>query len=322
MKLRAFVTLAAVGLVTAGFAVDTAAAAPHVVFAQQKAATEKPKAKPAKKDEAGPAGHITKKLRLAPKGLQFGMSNEAIAKLYDKVYDAEFLPLYKKVQPGVRMQALDAELADKKAALRRSRIDFGALPTGVDQSALKGEYSYGNRESMTRMTLRNGTVRSFFFFEDRLWKVYDEHKLREGGSLGATYEAAIQNLTKKFGAAPKAQAADPKKGRNFDEASWTDGETIVRAINREPILALVYVDKSIQDRLPTLRRNKIADAHAMDKDVASATKKEPTPEELKAKEAAEKEQGKGKKAKPKAKPKAAEAKPKPKPKPEDEGSVY
>ena len=155
MKLRALVSLAAVGLVTAGFAVETAAAAPYVVFAQQK---EKPKAKaadkkPADKDKAGAAGQITKKFRLAPKGLQFGMSNELIAKLYDKVYDAEFLPLYKKVQPGVRMQALDSELADKKGALRRSRVEFGSLPTGVDQSALKGEYSYGNRESMTRMTL-------------------------------------------------------------------------------------------------------------------------------------------------------------------------
>jgi len=318
MKLRALVSLAAVGLVTAGFAVETAAAAPHVVFAQQK---EKPKAKAAEKDKdkAGPAGQITKKFRLAPKGLQFGMSNEGIAKLYDRVYDAEFLPLYKKVQPGVRMQALDAELADKKGALRRSRVEFGSLPTGVDQSALKGEYSYGNRESMSRMTLRNGTVRSFFFFEDRLWKVYDEHKLREGGSLGASYEEAVKNLTKKLGSAPKTQAADFKKGRSFDEAMWSDGETIVRAVNREPVLGLVYVDKSVQDRLPQLRRNKIADPHVMDKDVASATRKEPTPEEIKAKEAKEKEEGKGKKAKPKAKAKPA---PKAKPKEEDEGSVY
>ena len=115
------------------------------------------------------------------------------------------------------------------------------------------------------------------------------------------------------------QTADFKKGRSFDEAMWSDGETIVRAVNREPVIGLVYVDKSIQDRLPQLRRNKMADPHVMDKDVASATKKEPTPEEIKAKEAKEKEEGKGKKAKPKAKAKPT---PKAKPKEEDEGSVY
>jgi hypothetical protein len=291
MKLRVLFTLTAVGLTTGALAASTAVAAPHVVFAQAKG-----KGKAAAKEKAAAAGVIKKKLRLAPKGLRWGMSNEAIAKLYDRVYDAEFLPLYKKVQPGVRMQALDAELADKKAALRRSRIDFGSLPTGVDQSALKGEYSYGNRESMTRMTLRSGTVRSFFFFQDKLWKVYDEHKLREGGSLGASFEEAVKILTKKLGAPGKLTEADFAKGRSFTEAQWTDGETVIRAVNREPVLGLVYVDKSIQDNLKRYRTNRPVDPHSMDKDVASATKKAAPPEEPKGK-------GKGKaKGKPKAKP--------------------
>ena len=92
------------------------------------------------------AGAVAKKIALAPEGLKFGMSLEAIAKLYDKTFDDEYLPLYKKAAPGPETEALDAEIKQKKAEVRRSKVDFGNTPTGVDQTPIKGEYSYANGE--------------------------------------------------------------------------------------------------------------------------------------------------------------------------------
>jgi hypothetical protein len=110
---------------------------------------------------AGGAGVIEKSMQISPKGLRWGLSLEAVSKLYDGVIEQEMLPLFRKAQPGLELDALNEEQKNRKGALRRSRIDFGATPTGVDQSALKGEYSYNNGESLAMVTLptrRSGRI--------------------------------------------------------------------------------------------------------------------------------------------------------------------
>jgi len=231
----------------------------------------------AAKGSGGP-GAVSKKIGLSPEGLKFGMSLEAIAKLYDKVLDDEYLPLYKKAAPGPETEALDAEIKQRKAEVRRSRVEFGQVPTGVDQTSLKGEYSYANGESMARLTLRSGTERYFFFFNDRLWKVYDEHKLKKGSPLGEDYASAIKVLTGKYGAAPKKVPANADKDQYFDESVWTTPDMVIRALNRDSTLAVVYAERDVQEDLPKRRRNHPKNENAMDPDVANALKKsEPPP---------------------------------------------
>lgn len=290
MKLRVFGMLATISAVAIGLSAAPAAAE----------GKGKPAAKEKKAEEPAPTGpaKMKGKLGLSPKGLGWNITLEALAKVYDKVFDDEFMPLYKKAQPGPAMDSLDAEVADKKQLVRRNKILFGDLPTGVDYSALKGEYSYGNKESMTKLTLRTGVTRNFFFFDDKLWKVYDEHKLRKGGPYGETWEEATELLTKKFGAKPYKLEPDFPKGRNFEELLWTDGTTVIRAINRSPIIGLVYQDAVIFANLAKHRPNKPKNPHALDKDVAAATAK-PPPEEKKPPE--DKNKGKKVENKPKGK---------------------
>ena len=234
--------------------------------------------KPSKGKPSGGPGSVSKKIGLAPAGLKFGMGVEGIARLYDKVLDDEYLPLYKKASPGVQTDALDAELKGRKREVRASKLDFGNTPTGVDQTSLKHEYSYANGESMARLTLRSGTERFMFFFGDKLWKVYDEHKLKKGTPMGESIESAIKALQGRFGVAPKKVPANPDKGQNFDEWHWTTPDMLIRALDRGNIVAVVYVDKEVQEDLPKLRRNKPKNETAMDPDVAAALKKnEPPP---------------------------------------------
>jgi hypothetical protein len=278
MKFKVFAALAALGL-----AASALVAGPDTALGKDE---------PKKEAKPGPAGTIAKSIGLAPRGMKFGLSNEQIAKLYDTVLDEEFLPLLKKTEPGLKMTALEEELKDKKGVLRRSRIEFGNTPTGVDQSALKGEYSYRNGESMSRITLRSGTVRHLFFFSDKLWKIYDEHKLAQGGTLGKDFQEAVKILGKRFGSPPKMVPADFSKGQSFDEAVWRDPDKVIRALDRGNILGMVYADKNIADNLAQYRKNKPVDEHAMDKDVAAVTSQPP---EDPSKQKAPKDDKKGKK---------------------------
>lgn len=273
-------------LLLAGASSTASAAGPDLAskagfFAAPKQAAAKPAAdgKDAKEKEAKPAapGEITKPIALSPKGFKFGLNNEQIAKLYDKVFEQEFVPLYRRVQPGPRMEALDAELAAKKGLIRRSVVKFGNSATGVDETPLRGEYTYRNDESMSRINLRNGTVRHFFFFGNRSWKIYDERPLRKGSMLGTSFETATAAIAKAMGAPPILLAADPEQGRSFDEAIWMNDDLLVRLVNREyqGKVGLVYVSKAVQQNITSYRKNKEEDPGKLSKDIERITSKEP-----------------------------------------------
>ena len=214
-------------------------------------------------------------------GLKFGMSLEQIAKLNDKELDTEYKKKFAAASPSASLQIED-ELRDKKAVFRRSRIEFLDTPTGIDQSALKGEYTYANKESMARMTARTKDdgkdvpARNFFFFNDKLWKIYEEYKLGPKSNLGADFNAAVAKLSKVFGGDPKKVPADFAKGQSFDEAQWVDGEKIIRAVDRGDTLGMVFVEKASQDNLAKLRTHQVVDQHELDKDVKAATANPPT----------------------------------------------
>lgn len=214
-------------------------------------------------------------------GLKFGMSLEQIAKLHDKDLDAEYKKRFLTASPTQTL-AVEDELRERKSVFRRSRIEFLDTPTGIDQSALKGEYSYGNKESLARLIARSRDdgkelpARNFFFFNDKLWKVYEEYKLGPKSNLGESFDAAVKKLAKIFGGEPQKVAADYEKGQNFNEAVWRDGEKIIRAVDRGDTLGVVFVDKSVQENLAKYRTRAIRDQHELDKEVKSATANPPS----------------------------------------------
>jgi hypothetical protein len=271
MKRKAWLATISASILT-GALVTTAVAAPPI---------------PTGATQAKEAASKSKKAGLpfpAPAGLKFGLSPSELSKFYSKVWDKRYLKLFKKADP-TQQQALEYELRDKKRLINRNVIAFGKLPTGIDQSPLKGEYSYLNGESMTRFTEKSGTRRNFFFFKSRgLWKVYDEYKLRAGGPLGTSFEEAVGVLAKKFDKKPKVLAADFEKGRAFETAEWSDSRIIIRAVNRDyqKVLGLVYVDKETEVDLDKLRTHKPA-AEGLSKEVKAATRKKKEDDKAKGK---------------------------------------
>lgn len=240
-------------------------------------------AKPADKKKAAAATLLKRDFVLAPQGLKWGISFALLGKVYDDAFDAEYVPIYKRTEPGQQMQLLDAELADKKGIIRRSKVEFGSSPTGVDSGPLAGEYAYNNSESMAKVQLNGGTQRYFFFHSDRLWKVYDEYKIGAGSKLGASWEDAIKTLTETFGGPPQMLEPDGAVGRNFQEALWLTPTMAIRAINRshQNVVAVAWTDKSMHEKFGTRKPNaKLPNPQAMDSSVRDVTAPDPNVQKL------------------------------------------
>jgi hypothetical protein len=212
-------------------------------------------------------------VHLSPEGVHFGMSSSELIDFYNRVLDQDFVPVYKATPVGPKMKEVDAALADQKSAFPRSEVVFGNLPTGIDNTPLKGEYNYKNDETMLSIT-RQGMTRYFFLQGKSLWKIYDAVPLKKDGELGATYQDAVAALTKRYGVAGRVLAEDAAHGRNATEVDWVDATTHVRAIDRtfENLVGLVFEDRSSAERIAAFKASQKSDEGQIDPTVAAVTR--------------------------------------------------
>lgn len=246
-------------LLTAGFSLAAVMPASDVLAQGRKKKEEAPLTEP-------PA--TKKAIALSLPGVSWGQSSKQLADLIDKILDDDYRPLYKDVQPGIKMRELDAQIAEDKAQFRRSRVDFGKLPTGIDASPLRGEYTYNNREFLMSFP-RKGELTYFFFIQDRLWKIIEERKLSETAPLGKTYPDAVVKISTTYGVA--GRVVPPDATHFAVEVDWKDATTHLRAIQRsDTALGLAFEENATVANLASLRPNKPADDNAIDPDVAAA----------------------------------------------------
>lgn len=212
-------------------------------------AKDKPAAAPAE------APNVAKPVAIQPKELAWGIDRKKLGEIYDKVIDEDYKPKYQKAQPGPQTDALDAEVAERKAEFRRSLTEFNDTKTGFDMTPLRGEYTYNNKEALMSFE-RGGRIRYFFFIQNKLWKIVDSYKLGEKSPYGATWETALGKLTKHFGEG-RNRDADADAGRPFQEVDWKDTNTQVRAVNwGNDEFAIAFQDSATVANLSNLRKNK------------------------------------------------------------------
>jgi hypothetical protein len=214
-------------------------------------------------------------------GFKWGVNHAEIVRIYNATdsgrFDQEYNALLTKMQPGVRMQALEADRENRKAAFAATFIEFKDTPTGYDATGLKGEYSYKNHESIMNVD-KDGKRRYFFFFGsppgERFWKFYDEIPLKDGGPLGKTYQEAVTKLNVALGVAGRVRAADPSQGIMYTTTDWQDSATHVRALDRsfEHIVGVAFEESQTYRSLSQLRANKEEDPLAMDPSIAAITR--------------------------------------------------
>jgi hypothetical protein len=219
---------------------------------------------------------------LAPilSGFKWGVTHLDVTKIYNAtggLFDVEYDPVLAKMQPGVRMQSLEADRENRKSAFASSFLEFKDTPTGYDVTGLKGEYTYRNHEEIMNVD-KDGKRRYFFFIGappgERLWKIYDEVPLNSSGSLGTTYQEAVTKLNTTLGVAGRIRAADPSQGMFATTADWQDTTSHLRAVDRssEKIVAVVLEDRQTLSALAGLRSVKADDPLAMDPSISAITK--------------------------------------------------
>jgi hypothetical protein len=227
-----------------------------------------------KKEAAAPAPAAdppdTKKPIVIPlKGIAWGLTPKQLSSAIDGVLDEAYKPLYTHVQPGVKMKALDAALAEDKDMFRRSRVDFGKIPVGTDATPLKGEYTYLNKECMYELT-REGATKHFFMIQEKLWKIVDDYKLGDASPLGKSFQEAVAKLAATYGVPGRVLPADYDKGRASTEVDWRDATTHLRAVQRgDAAMSLIFEDLATLAALPSLRTAKPVEDNGIDPSVAA-----------------------------------------------------
>ncbi len=280
-------TLRMIGFGTLALAALTLTGAPSALAGPDKAPPKSGKT-PDKTKPAAPteAPNVAKPVSIQPKELTWGIDRKKLGEIYDKVIDEDYKPKYQKAQPGPQTDALDAEVAERKAEFRRTLTEFGETKTGFDMTPLRPEYTYNNKEALMSIE-RGGRTRYFFFIQNKLWKIVDSFKLGEKSQWGATWEVALGKLTKHYGEG-RNRDADASAGRPFQEVDWKDTNTQVRAVNwGNDEFAIVFQDSATVAQLSTLRKNKDAvvgiGTDSKVKDVGRNKPEPPKPDEKKPK---------------------------------------
>ncbi|MBX3264131.1 MAG: hypothetical protein KIS78_15570 [Labilithrix sp.] len=209
-------------------------------------------------------------------GLKWGTSHAELTKQFTqtngviwKDYDEKLA----KARVGPEQTALEAEREQVKAAFARSYIEFKDTPTGYDTTGIRNEYTYKNKEALMWIE-RQGKKRYFFFINDRLWKIYDEVPLVEGGPMGKAYLDAVNKLNAQLNAQGRVQGADASKGIDATTVDWKDGTSHLRAVDRsnDHVVGIVVEDNGTLSNLAALRPNKPADPNEIDPSITAVTR--------------------------------------------------
>ncbi|CAN5505102.1 hypothetical protein BH09MYX1_BH09MYX1_46490 [soil metagenome] len=236
----------------------------------------KPPAAPAPPADAPAVANLTPMLEQ----FKWGMTHLEVGRVHNQtggIFDQDYNPQLARLQPGVQMQALEAEREQKKLAFTASYVEFRDTPTGFDNTGIKGEYTYRNKESV--MYVDRGNKRRYFFFigaapGDKLWKIYDEVKLADGQPYGKSYQEAVTKLNVTLNTPARIRAANAAQDLSFTTSDWQDATTHLRSLDRtrDGVVAIVLEDRATLGALPNLRTAKIDDPFAIDPTISAATR--------------------------------------------------
>jgi hypothetical protein len=270
-------------LSAAGVAETPKSTAPPSATSAPKNASATKATTPAKDASKKAAKPEPKPINVEPAGVEFGMTVEGLAKIYDRWWDEYYLPEYNKTNPGPKMKELDYQVEQRKALFRRVKA-FEGNSDSFDNSALKGEFARSNGEAMTWAKLpatpskgatpgKSAHLRRFFFYKGRMWKIYDEYTLEQSGQYGPDYDAVVKSVSSDLGR--KGRRLDPSEGTlTRDSVEFDDGKTLLRVVSLPGgKVAIVRSDKAMATEV-VKSREKIAvrDDGALDSEVQSVLK--------------------------------------------------
>jgi hypothetical protein len=217
-------------------------------------------------------------VELEADGVAFGMTSDQVARLYDRWWDRHFVAKYRKANPGPKTRELDYQLEEQKKVLRRV-AKFDGYTTTYDKADFREEFAHGNGETMSSTkVLRRGTgedgkavsyTRRFFYFQDKLWKVYDEYRLEAKGPLGVDFKEATDRVAASLGPTAKRTRGPSSQ---LESVVFEAGPVRVRLIKLgADRVALVRADTTLTKTVLDARvKNQPKPEQALDEDTRAA----------------------------------------------------
>jgi hypothetical protein len=238
MKRVQVFALVTISLVSASFALGTAAHAAPKKKAAPKAAQEPPQ-----------SAEINK----AMGDLKWGTTRDDVLARFTNEIKERYRPQIAKATGAIEEDKLRARMRDELSRLKASVVDFNGKKTGWDVSFLKGEFTHHNDESL--FAVNDDTSQNYYFFIDgKLWKWFKA--FNASTFRGKTFDQFAEAIQGRYG---KAQVREgevvPGEGKQR-WLEWQDANTRLRAVDNTQFYGfycLVFEHKDTMRRLPELR---------------------------------------------------------------------
>ncbi len=185
--------------------------------------------------------------------LRWGMSeNEVVAFLKRKLAERSAEQIG-KTHDAHRQSQLRDDLKRAQSEVQKSQVSFeGGHSSRWDGSAIAGEFTYGNNESMV-VNKDEASENYYFFINGRLWKWYKA--LGESAFGGANFGKFSQTIEKRFGKGHlKKGELSPGQGQT-QWVEYLDRNSRMRAADntRRGVFALIFEEMSTVHDLASLR---------------------------------------------------------------------
>ena len=181
---------------------------------------------------------------------RWGMSKPELLKVLKAELRAQFEQRIKAERDIMRQDALYQEAQEQYRRIHENYVQFDGTKTGWDVSPVAAEFTQGNDEAM--LVVRSGSTRELYFFmHGKLWKWYREFAADAQGTAAA--EGSVRSLGERLGRGKPQQDRLNDAKEAYPGVSWLVANTRVTALRRGQETCLILEDKSVVDRLATLR---------------------------------------------------------------------
>jgi len=234
---------------------------------------------------------IKTNVSVALEGFRWGATKREVLEVYTRaggLIEQRFDPELRKVSPGSKMQAIEAERENERVLSGQLFTEFDDKHTGYDATFLwkSREYTYANGESLLQVQSGVGVgpidprIKRFFFFfggvgdSQALWKIYEELPLGASSPFGKDFQDALNRVASTFGAMGRVRTAGQGDGVVSTQIDWQDDIVRVRLVERPDtpnVVGFVVEERRIYDNVAARRTHKVEDPFSLDPAVAGAT---------------------------------------------------
>ena len=201
---------------------------------------------------SGQASAEASKIATSLGDLRWGMSESDVITFVRRKIDEQYSPEIAKTHDTRKQTKLRDDMKRAQASVQKSLVNFEGRGSRWDSSAVAGEFSYGNGESMV-VYEDSGSQNYYFFLNGRLWKWY---KALDSSAFGGNnFKKFSGSVEKKFGKGhAKTGELSPGQGKT-QWVEYLDRNSRLRAADntKRGVFALIFEEMATVREIASIR---------------------------------------------------------------------